>query len=123
MRARGTEKQHGCQEREQRQTTLWAEFTVPLDLFRTHFKIRECLNLNRCKIADMIRITRMGAFVQLAPIPDMNKQAHRRPQGVDRPRKTARRPRQPRAIVAQLSAAAFHRVGLWLRLDSRRNRL
>jgi hypothetical protein len=63
-------------------------------------------------MADVSGIAGIGAFVELASIPGIHKQAHCRPQSIHRTREAPRRPPQPREIVAQFGVAAFHRVGL-----------
>src|SRR5919108_2178764 len=79
----------------------------------------EWLRLLTYEIADVARIAREGALVQLAPVPGVHEELDRTAQGVDRAREAARAAAQTRQIVTQLGIVGLDAVGLTLaRRDS-----
>jgi hypothetical protein len=63
---------------------------------------RECLNPNRYEITDMSWITRMRAFVQLTPIPGINK----RTAASEREKRREQRAKQRRSSALSPSTAS-----------------
>src|ERR671935_269363 len=59
------------------------------------------LKLLTYEIADVARIAREGALVQLAPVPGMHEELDRTAQGLERAREAARAAAQTRQIQAQ----------------------